>query len=397
MSKPTRILWPTPCVMGSFSRLRCFFRFCVFLLLASGATRQAAGEPRRIMLIYPQTGQNSSINLFGGALRGRIMAPIGGNAEFDRLEIIPGWHCDLEQPQAWHKATALRYKEEPPPGTAIVNQPRSYWHEHRRAALASLALLTIAFLLTGVLLQQNRRLLRSKAVLRRQQREMQDNQSELRRLAKAVIAKDDEKSTYLASELHDDISQRVAALAMGLAQLERKLAAGDSAGANEALSSLRGDHDRLAHDLHGLARRLHPAIIGDLGLAHALESFTSNFARDYRMDVRFYCDWGGEDIPSEVALCLYRVVQQGLDNVRRHARTDQARVFLSRDDKGVKLVIEDEGAGFDPAKPVSERGIGLVSMRERVLAQGGTWEIYSAPDAGTSIRAWVPAPEKTAG
>jgi signal transduction histidine kinase len=92
-------------------------------------------------------------------------------------------------------------------------------------------------------------------------------------------------------------------------------------------------------------------------------------------------------------LTLYRVVQQALANVHKHAKTDKARVFLSNKDNGIQLIIEDEGIGFDTNGKLG-RGIGLSSMRERVMALEGKWELFSEPGAGTSIRAWVPNPPK---
>jgi signal transduction histidine kinase len=147
---------------------------------------------------------------------------------------------------------------------------------------------------------------------------------------------------------------------------------------------------RLSEDVHTLSYRLHSSLLEDLGLAEALKAECEFFTRQETIP----CDLKLQDVPGslphETALCLFRVTQEAMRNVARHARASAVEVTLRCLDDGLQLAIRDNGAGFDPSRKRERVSLGLASMRERVHLLGGELDIESAPGHGTTIVAWVP-------
>ena len=235
------------------------------------------------------------------------------------------------------------------------------------------------------------RLLKTRALLNRARGELERSQAELRRLAGVLIDAEETDRSRLARELHDDVSQRLAALAFGLAQVEQNLELAP-AGTRAALQTQQQALNALARDLHGLARRLHPAILDDLGLVRALQSLCQAISQRYGIPVHFFNDNLPEKLSPSVTLCLYRVAQEALSNAARHAHAPDLRVFLAGQADRIELVVEDEGAGFDAG--ATHAGIGLTSMRERIRQVGGEMTLFSEPGEGTTIRVRIPVEER---
>lgn len=190
--------------------------------------------------------------------------------------------------------------------------------------------------------------------------------TELRRLAGQLIAAQEDERRRIARELHDDFSQRLAAVAIaaGLAQ-------------NEPLRQQIAD---LAVELHALSRRLHPAMLDDLGLeAAAAAECRASFERG-GPPVDFIVEGPLPPATAEINLALYRILQEALRNIARHAHAQQVTVCL----RPYEIEITDDGQGFDPAA-VDSPGLGLASMEERVRLLGGHWSLTSAPGQGTTI------------
>jgi len=273
-----------------------------------------------------------------------------------------------------------------PAGAELINQPPSIWREHRDWLIGSVLIILFLSFVVAVLLIQRERILKTKQMLLL-------SQEELRHLTRAMVVQEESEHRHLAREIHDDIAQRVATLAMRLAKLKNMLSLPEGYKVNEDFMALQKNHAELAQTLSNLARRLHPRVVEDLGLCSAISALVSEYKNSWGLQIEYFCDMANQEIQPEAALTLYRVVQQALANVHKHAKTDKARVFLSNKDNGIQLIIEDEGIGFDTNGKLG-RGIGLSSMRERVMALEGKWELFSEPGAGTSIRAWVPNPPK---
>jgi len=198
-------------------------------------------------------------------------------------------------------------------------------------------------------------------------------------LAGRLIAAQEAERKRIARDLHDDLSQKLALLSIDIEQIPRR-------SRGELPDSVRDLSDRaaeIATDVHRLAYTLHPSKLESLGLVAALESICRDTSRQHGLHVDFeHGDIPG-DVPADVALCLYRIVQEALHNVIRHSGAHHALVDLRATGDLLELHVADPGGGFEPSARHS--GIGLVSMRERVHFVGGQIAIHSAPGAGTRI------------
>jgi signal transduction histidine kinase len=152
---------------------------------------------------------------------------------------------------------------------------------------------------------------------------------------------------------------------------------------------MREDLVRLSEDVHALSYQLHPSLLDDLGLVEALNAECDGFSRRESIAVDFKPRDVPCDIPRDTALCLFRVAQESLRNVARHAAAKAVAVSLRQVDGGLEMAISDNGAGFDPAQNHARHGLGLASMKERVQLLGGELHVESAPGQGTTVLAWV--------
>jgi signal transduction histidine kinase len=157
------------------------------------------------------------------------------------------------------------------------------------------------------------------------------------------------------------------------------------------MRSVREGLVRLSEDIHTLAYQLHPSVLDELGLAEALRAECDRLGRRNRIDLSVELDPLPDVVGRDAALCLFRVAQEALNNVNRHAGASAASVNLRQMDGGILLAVRDDGVGFDPADPGKRRSLGLSSMRERLRLANGTLDIESEPGRGTAIIAWVPA------
>jgi signal transduction histidine kinase len=200
-----------------------------------------------------------------------------------------------------------------------------------------------------------------------------------------VLAAQEEERAWIARELHDDLIQRVAMIGHDLEQFERGGAVEPVrlAGIREELHDLAGEIRRLAH-------RMHPAVLDHLGLSAALVQLVAEFEQ-LGLRVRLDSTVAPESVPPEVATCLYRVAQEALRNVARHAGAVDAELRLRHDGRGVLLEVQDAGRGFDPASAGARAGLGLTSLAERLRLVQGRLSIRSEPGQGTRITAWAPA------
>jgi signal transduction histidine kinase len=190
----------------------------------------------------------------------------------------------------------------------------------------------------------------------------------------------------LARELHDETGQALTSILLGLKPLEEALA---DHPARSALGELREQVVTALQDVRRLAVELRPAVLDDFGLVPALERLFDAFAEQSDVHVDFHSALGERRLPSDVETALYRVVQESLTNIVKHANARNISVSLVRRESGVAAVVEDDGAGFDQ-RTVRMKGIGLLGMRERLALLDGRLEVESRPGAGTTVVAEVP-------
>lgn len=221
-------------------------------------------------------------------------------------------------------------------------------------------------------------------------KELSLRQSEegLRQLTARLLHAQEEERRRIAREMHDDWTQRLASLGIDAAKLERHLSTQDVA--LPLLHTIQEQLVSLSEDVHALSRQLHPSILEDLGLAEALRSECAAFARREGIDVYYFPSELSETMPSDVALCLYRVTQEALRNVAKHAAAADVLVTLNTVGPDVVLRIEDSGIGFDRENERNQPGLGLSSMAERVALIQGQISIASAVGRGTTVEVRVP-------
>jgi signal transduction histidine kinase len=191
----------------------------------------------------------------------------------------------------------------------------------------------------------------------------------------------------LARELHDETGQALTSILLGLSALEE---ANDSDALRTATQEVRDLVVATLQDVRRLAVELRPAALDDFGLAAALERLTENFAEQTGLAVELESGLGEERLPADIETVLYRLVQEALTNVVKHAHAERVSIVLQRKERAVSAVIEDDGRGLSDGR--GQEGLGLVGMRERVALVNGRLRIESSANAGTTLLVEVPLP-----
>jgi signal transduction histidine kinase len=212
------------------------------------------------------------------------------------------------------------------------------------------------------------------------------HQDRLRALAGGVLQAREEEARRIAHALHDEASQLLASVHIALDNLIQQVP--ERAGTLQEVHALL---DRVEAQLRRLSRELRPTILDDLGLAPALEWLAQGLTERTGLPIAVVAPF--ERLPPEVETAAYRIVQEALTNVVRHARASKVQVEVRRDDSTVRAVIRDDGQGFDVAATLArrgDRGLGLIGMRERVESLGGTLSIESRPGRGSEVSFTIP-------
>ncbi len=225
---------------------------------------------------------------------------------------------------------------------------------------------------------------------------LEANRRDLRLLASQLLRLQEEERRRISRDLHDDINQRLALLSIDIEMLEQQLS-NAPVGTVRTVRAIQNRLVELSEDVRRLAYQFHPSVLDDLGLSIALRRLVDDFQTRTGIDARFI----GKDIPQHLAqglvTCLYRVAQEGLANISRHAKAKSVRVELQRSGKGLQLMVSDDGVGFDVNRDGGRRGsLGLLSMKERVSLVAGSFDIQSTPGEGTRICAWAPFKQERA-
>ncbi len=219
--------------------------------------------------------------------------------------------------------------------------------------------------------------------------ELRKSNKQLHALSQRLMKAQEEERLHLSRELHDESSQLLAGLTMQLGLLERD--AGDPEILNRRIAELKRVVNEVQDNLHHLAVNLRPASLDHLGLVTTLRQYVDEFGQQYHIKTDFEAvGMEGKRLPIEIETALFRIVQESLTNVALHAHASRVDVLISLRDKHVVAMIEDDGVGFTPSPPVTEDGLGLFGMRERVEMLGGRFTIESSPGRGTTVRAEVP-------
>ncbi len=211
-------------------------------------------------------------------------------------------------------------------------------------------------------------------------------------LLRRVVSAQEEERGRIARELHDQMGQEISALSLGLASLQRAWS-GDSNRVRH-IRALQEITNRLADEVHFVAWKLRPAVLDDLGLHGALSNLVESWTERTGVPVDLYSEMEKQRLSGEIETTLYRVVQEALTNTVRHAHAHSVSVVLKRLADEVRLLVEDDGCGFDVGTvlaPGRQSGrLGLLGMQERIEQAGGSFEVDSSPGKGTTIIASIP-------
>jgi PAS domain S-box-containing protein len=207
-----------------------------------------------------------------------------------------------------------------------------------------------------------------------------------RDLARRLATAQEDERRRVARDLHDTVGQLVAGLSLAFKAIETGGELPPPAAAR--LAAAQQVMNDLSREVHGLAVRLRPTSLDDIGLEAALEHLVAEWSSRTGVRADFYAA-GLERLPGEVETAVYRIVQEALTNVAKHAGATVVSVVVTRPDEFVSVVVEDNGTGFDP-DAVPKGRLGLMGMRERVELVGGEIDIGSSPGAGTTIAVRIP-------
>jgi signal transduction histidine kinase len=198
----------------------------------------------------------------------------------------------------------------------------------------------------------------------------------------------EEERARIAGELHDGVLQQLSAVTLNLGTVKYQIAPDSPAKAE--IASAQDKLIEIGRDIRYLSHELHSAMLQEAGLVRALSAYCEEFSKAHGIAVSCAANLDETTLAPRAALELYRIAQEALGNVAKHALARQAHVRLERGDGVVRLTVSDDGTGFVPAPSGESRGVGLVNMRARVRSLDGRLEIESQPGRGTTVRAEVP-------
>lgn len=231
-------------------------------------------------------------------------------------------------------------------------------------------------------------ILRLERQTRNRYRELAQSRHELERLSSRLVDAQEEERRSISRELHDEVGQSLGALLVDLGRLSTNLPA-DSAEIRERIDHMKSLAERTVGTVRDIALLLRPSMLDDLGLVAALEWQGREVSRRSQMEVTVESANVSDDLPDEYKICVYRLVQEALNNAVRHSRARNAKVRVTGSASGIAIEVSDDGQGFDPQRT---RGLGILGMEERVKRLGGSLTVVSAPGQGATLKAELPLP-----
>jgi len=278
---------------------------------------------------------------------------------------------------------------------ASMNQQQLAERDHRLIDTFSglrnrLAIAVAAMFLFGLVLAfaAARHILRLESQMLAHIREVSEARQELRSLSARLVETQETERKNLSRELHDAVGQSMAAVQFELHDLAVALAPHPPP-LRTRVDRIRELVESSVAMVRNMALLLRPSMLDDLGLVAAVEWLAHQVSRSTGVRIRVVAEAFPADVPEEHKVCVYRIVQEALNNVSRHARASSAEIVLQADDDGFSVTIRDDGRGF---RPQGKGGLGLIGMHERVESLGGHLTVESEPGKGTTITASLPLP-----
>jgi signal transduction histidine kinase len=307
-----------------------------------------------------------------GKIAARLVSDIlrGKKAQDIPIQSSPGVYMfDWRQLQRW----GLSEKKLPAGSVVLFHEP-TLWERAKWILLTGLLVILALGSLTVYLLYEQKQLTRAK--------------SEQMRLSGMLINAQEDERSRLASELHDDFSQRLAVLSLGL-ETATEMIPESPQEATRQLHELLNSAGEIGADLHTLSHRLHSSALERLGLVSGVNAFCKEFVAQQGIPVTFLHDNVARSVDPDVALCLFRIAQEGLRNVKKHSGASKADVRLETLGDTIHLSITDNGRGFNVIEDSHNHGLGIWSMQARARLIGARFEIHSEPQKGTRINVWT--------
>jgi len=219
---------------------------------------------------------------------------------------------------------------------------------------------------------------------------LERSEEQLHTLTGRILTAQEEERRRIAQDLHDDVNQRLALLMLDLQAIGRQIGSSPSEAQESVRNVLKG-LESLSDDVRFMAYRFHPSILDDLGLKAALQRLLDDFSTRTGVKALFVHQPLDHQLGKTASTALYRVVQESLSNIARHAKATRVEVEVTLEEEGVVVIVRDDGKGFDQlAVDRGEGGLGLLNMRERLLSVQGTCEVESIPGRGTTVSMYVP-------
>ena len=271
-----------------------------------------------------------------------------------------------------------------PAGTLINYRELSTWDRYGLYILGAAVVVVAQSALIGALLIQSRRRKRAEAEVIKNQDELVQSYERIRDLGARLLMAQESERSRVARDLHDDISQQMALLEMDLEQL----AAVVQGTAQDLTHDTLQRAQEIGRSVHDLSHRLHPAKLRLIGLVAALQGLRRELSSQ-NIEIAFTHENVPASLPEELAICLFRIVQEALQNAIKYSRGRHVSVDLRGSAAGLQLTIVDDGVGFD-VDQTWRKGLGLISMRERLEAVGGSIKIHSRSGVGTRLEISVP-------
>jgi signal transduction histidine kinase len=302
-----------------------------------------------------------------GLLRGRIMPKREGVIRV------------AEEVQALNRSAFVQQQNEI--ATIYGTTQRRLWEAFGLAVFVSLGISLLAIVYVG----------RLEGRIQRQRLTEIENAQDLQRLSSRLVTAQEEERRAIARELHDEVGQALTAIKVELAVAQHTIET--AGGPPHVLEDARSITDGALHTVRDLSHLLHPSLLDDLGLAAAIEWYVKGFGKRHGIRVDLLIDRMHERLAPETEVAAYRIAQEALTNVAKHARATLCRVYLQRLPNTLLLTVEDDGVGFDLHGTGGAHGyrLGLIGIRERTSQLDGTLRLESTPGKGTRVTVELPA------
>jgi signal transduction histidine kinase len=294
---------------------------------------------------------------------------------------------DWRQMQRWGLSP-----ESLPPGSEIRFRVPTDWELYGTYVLGALAVVSAQLLLIAGLLHSRARLRRADDTIRAREASLRGSYERIRQIAGRLIHAQEATRAEIARDLHDDVCQRLASVSIGVGTLKNTTGSLGDPKVQDGIAALDRETRDAFESIRRLSHELHPSPLRLLGLEPALRSHCREIEKRHGVHIQFSTTDTIGSIHPDVAVCLFRIAQEALRNSIFHGGAKRMTVTLNRDGEEIDLAVADEGHGFDVAAVRNTgRGLGLVTMEERVNLVGGRTSVVSVPDQGTTVRVRSPA------